>query len=67
MSGKYHDYTDHVSARVPKRRKVDLEFEKVESRGENFFLYSGGKFVCAVDKDYFTRTQIDFFEAIAET
>lgn len=67
MSGKYTDHTDYVSARVPKRRKVDLEFDKVESRGEKFFFYADGKFICAVEKNYFKRTQIDFFEGIAET
>jgi len=62
----YHDYNDHVSARVPKRRKVDLEFDTVESRSGHFLFHVDGKMICTIDKNYFEQRQRDFFEAISQ-
>lgn len=63
---KMFDYNDHVSARVPRRRKVDLEFDRVVSMESTFSFFLSGNFICCIDKDHFTRKQIDFFEGIAE-
>lgn len=68
MSGsKYFDYNDHISNRVPKRRKVDLEFDRIVSIKETFSFFLTGRFVCCIGKEFFPQKQIDFFEAIAET
>lgn len=63
---RYFDHTDYVSSRVQKRRKVDLEFDRVVSMPETFSFFLQGKFICCIEKEFFERKQIDFFEAISE-
>jgi hypothetical protein len=45
-ASRFFDHTDYVSARVPKRRKVDLEFDRVVSMKESFSFFIGGNFIC---------------------
>jgi hypothetical protein len=68
MSGrnKFTEQTDYVSSRIPKRRKVDLEFDAVRLREGQLVFYRDGKFICAIGREHFTMLQADFFEAIAE-
>lgn len=63
---KLFDYNDHVSARVPRRRKVDLEFDRVVSMEGTFSFFMSGKFICCIGKEHFTSKQVDFFEGISE-
>ena len=65
-ASKFVDYNDHVSTRIPKRRKVDLEFDEVYSIGDKFYFHFKGRLICSIQKDYFTTVQADFFEGIAK-
>lgn len=66
-ASKYYDHNDHVSARVPKRRKVDLEFDEVRSIGDKFYFHLKGRLICSIEKNYFQTVQADFFEGISQT
>lgn len=69
MSGRkpWTDTTDYISSRVPLRRKVDLEFDRVQNIDGHFRFWLRGDYICSVAHRQFTQKQIDFFDGISET